>query len=179
MTPLDLETLDPSEINPALYYALCREAVERGIPVSLDNPDTPTCVEDLIARVARHREDHALVEAIRDAVASVGITAPDWVEEIGPDCRWESWEGVHVALDMRIEDTGNGESGPCISASPTRWANICRDQGDRWALQFVDATDDSDPHGNPKTAVVYADAETETEVAAILVSILRTVGYSS
>jgi hypothetical protein len=48
---------------------------------------------------------------------------------------------VNVALDMEIEDVGDGESGPRISASPNRFVTVSVSDQDRWFVHLFDLTE--------------------------------------
>lgn len=168
---IDLVNLDVAEIHPAVYYALCNEARERGIPVSLDDDETPATVQDLVDLVRADREKHALREALRSALSVFGIANPEWVETVEVS-QWSEWKGAHVALAVDVEDVGGPESGPSLSMTATQWVNVVRLDHGVDAYEFVFCASD-DEHA------VRVYAESAAQVASTLVGILRACGYES
>lgn len=107
-------------------------------------------------------ENAALADALR-----ARLDVPDgWVtgQDTGGGCF-----ALGIAIEMHLEDTGDGESGPCLSAWPTRYALLTCDGPNAWILGFYD-----DPLGGDEGACVQLVGRMDTfeQVADAVAAVL-------
>lgn len=111
-------------------------------------------------------ENAALADALR-----ARLDVPDgWVtgQDTGGGCF-----ALGIAIEMHLEDTGDGESGPCLDAWPTRYALLTCDGPNAWILGFYDDVLGGDEGGDEGACVqLVGRMDTFEQVADAVAAVL-------
>lgn len=102
-------------------------------------------------------EERAYMNVLAEKIGELLNVPSAWVRvSAGEEHGW----GVEVAFDVEIEDVGNGETGPVVSAHAERWVSISMTETNRWLLSLWDL--------RGYTSDSYADAVEHDHPIAVL-----------